>query len=335
MTTLLPPHHPRRPDRGFGRVTTYRAGKKRRRRRVLAVIALCASALAWPAWSPAVSAVDRLRGAADGSAALTPDPDGVLPVHGQAAYTVSDANGIRTVKHQSPVPIASVAKVMTAYLVLRHHPLENGAQGLAIRFDAADVADFLVRRMNDESVIRVEEGERMSERQALTALLLPSANNIAAALAEQDAGSQSAFVAQMNATARDLGMTDTTYTDPSGLDSATVSTAADQVRMMLAAMQVPAFVEIVSLSSAWLPVAGTVHNTNSLVGQDGFVGGKTGSDDAAGGCFAFRAVRPGPDGSDVVITGVVLGQRGAPLIPAALFAARAMVDRVVATQAAR
>jgi len=70
--------------------------------------------------------------------------------------------------------------------------------------------------------------EQLTELQALQALLLPSANNIAAVLARWDGGSAGRFVARMNATARSLGMTHTRYTDPSGYDDATVSTAADQ-----------------------------------------------------------------------------------------------------------
>src|SRR5439155_5869086 len=79
--------------------------------------------------------------------------------------------------------------------------------------------------------------------------------------------------------------------------------------------------------SATLPVAGTVHNTNILLGHDGFVGVKTGSDDAAGGCFAFRAIR-WIDGKRTTITGVVLGQPGQDQIVAGLAAADAMVDRI-------
>ena len=160
-----------------------------------------------------------------------------------------------------------------------------------------------------ESVVPVAAGEQLTERQALQALLLPSANNIAAVLARWDAGSTARFVARMNATARSLGMTHTRYTDPSGYDDATVSTAADQVRIVDRAMRLPVFASIVATPSATLPVAGTVHNTNTLLGHDGFVGVKTGSDDAAGGCFAFRAIR-WIDGKRTTITGVVLGQPG-------------------------
>src|ERR1700687_268434 len=88
-----------------------------------------------------------------------------------------------------------------------------------------------------------------------------------------------------------LAMTHPRYTAPSGYDDATVSTAADQVRVVDRAMRLPVFASIVAAPSATLPVAGTVHNTDTLLGYDGFVGVKTGSDAAAGGCFAFRVVR--------------------------------------------
>jgi D-alanyl-D-alanine carboxypeptidase (penicillin-binding protein 5/6) len=92
-------------------------------------------------------------------------------------------------------------------------------------------------------------------------------------------------------------------------------------------MRLPVFASIVATPSATLPVAGTVHNTNILLGQNGFVGVKTGSTAAAGGCFAFRAIR-WIDGKRTTITGVVLGQPGHDRIAAGLAAADAMVDRI-------
>ena len=92
-------------------------------------------------------------------------------------------------------------------------------------------------------------------------------------------------------------------------------------------MRLPVFANIVATRSATLPVAGTVHNTNTLLGLNGFVGVKTGSDKAAGGCFAFRAIRV-VHGKRTTISGVVLGQPGDDLIDAGIAAAAAMVDRI-------
>jgi D-alanyl-D-alanine carboxypeptidase (penicillin-binding protein 5/6) len=251
----------------------------------------------------------------------------VWPAQGQAAFFEEGQSQIHGSPDQYRAPIASVAKVMTAYLVLRDHPLRVGQDGPMITLTDADVVDTARRRGHQESIVSIAAGERMTELQALQSVLLPSANNIAAVLARWDAGSLDAFVARMNATARSLGMTDTRYTDPSGYDDATMSTAVDQLRIVERAMRLPVFASIVATPTATLPVAGTVHNTDTLLGREGFVGVKTGSDNAAGGCFAFRAIRV-IDGKQRTITGVVLGQRGQDLTAAALAAALAMVGRI-------
>jgi serine-type D-Ala-D-Ala carboxypeptidase (penicillin-binding protein 5/6) len=145
------------------------------------------------------------------------------------------------------------------------------------------------------------------------------------ALARVVSGSVPDFVDEMNAAARRLGMTSTRYTDPSGYDPGTVSTAHDQVLLARAAMRIDAFADIVAEPSAVIPQAGLVRNTDRLVGQDGFIGIKTGSDQAAGGCFMFAA--RSSSGRQLVY-GVVLGQRDGPLISAALSAARRLADSV-------
>ena len=253
-------------------------------------------------------------------------PSTVWPAHGQAAVQIGQSQ-VQAGPNQHAAAIASVAKVMTAYLVLRDHPLRLGQDGPTITLTDSDVADTDRRRRQQESVVPIAAGEQLTERQALEALLLPSANNIAAVLARWDAGSADRFVARMNATARSLGMTHTRYTDPSGYDDSTVSTAADQVRIVDRAMRLPVFASIVATPSAMLPVAGIVHSTNTLLWRNGFVGVKTGSTAAAGGCFAFRAIR-WIHGKRTTISGVVLGQPGHDQIAAGLTAAAAMVDRI-------
>jgi serine-type D-Ala-D-Ala carboxypeptidase (penicillin-binding protein 5/6) len=258
-------------------------------------------------------------------------PSTAWPADGQAAVQIGQSQ-VQAGPNQHAAAIASVAKVMTAYLVLRDHPLGLGQDGPTITLTDADVADTDRRRRQRESVVSIAAGEELTELQALQALLLPSANNIGAVLARWDAGSEDRFVARMNATARSLGMPHTRYTDPSGYDDATVSTAVDQVRIVDRAMRLPVFASIVATPSATLPVAGTVHNTNTLLGRNGFVGVKTGSTAAAGGCFAFRAIH-WIDGKRTTITGVVLGQPGHNQVEAGLAAADAMVDRITGHRA--
>ncbi len=242
------------------------------------------------------------------------------PREGQAALEVERVGSLGASGGSTPVPIASVAKVMTAYLTLREHPLGAGEEGFVVTISAADVEEEKRRLALGESTLRVRAGERITERQALQALLLPSANNIAALLARYDAGGIASFVARMNSTARRLGMASTTYTDPSGFNDETVSTAADQLTLARAAMQIPTFAAIVDEPSAELPGVGTMGNYNGLIGMDGYVGVKTGSDRAAGGCLMF-AKEVEIDGRRLMVLGVVLGQREGALIEAALASA--------------
>jgi hypothetical protein len=202
------------------------------------------------------------------------------PQQGQAALVLGNGRPAAT-PGERPVPIASLAKVMTAYLTLQRYPLSGAQDGFMITITAAQ-ADAAARdAAENQSDVAVAVGEQLTERQLLQALLIPSGNNIAQILAAHLAGSEPSFVEEMNAEARMLGMDHTTYTDPSGFDPSTVSTAADQLRVFEQAMRFPVFRQIVSTPSVTLPIAGTLTNFNPLI-ADGYAG-KTGSDSAAGG----------------------------------------------------
>jgi serine-type D-Ala-D-Ala carboxypeptidase (penicillin-binding protein 5/6) len=251
------------------------------------------------------------------------------PAEGEAAVEVEGIGHLDAFGASAPVPIASVAKVMTAYLTLLEHPLPRGRDGFTLRVTEADVQDEQSRAALGQSVLPVLAGERLDERQALQALLLPSANNVAQMLAAHEAGSVESFVGRMNETARRLGMTETAYTDPSGYSASTVSTASDQLRLAVVAMRLRAFAQIVDEPSVVLPVAGRVSNYDALVGHDGYVGIKTGSDSAAGGCLVF-AKRVVVGGHRLMVVGDVLGQRDGSYIAASLLAARRLGDSAAA-----
>ncbi|WP_344619345.1 D-alanyl-D-alanine carboxypeptidase [Dactylosporangium salmoneum] len=211
------------------------------------------------------------------------------PKAGQAAVEIDGLGRVGAFGGSRPVPIASVAKVMTAYVILRDHPLRLDEDGPTLTVSAEEAAAYPSQLASGESLVRVVAGEALTERQALVALLLPSANNIAHILARWDAGDDAAFVTKMNQAAAQLGMANTHYTDPSGLDAATVSTAADQVLLGRLALQMPVFAQIVAMPQAALPVVGQVSNVNTQLYQDGIIGIKTGSTDEAGGCLLFAA----------------------------------------------
>ncbi len=251
------------------------------------------------------------------------------PVEGEAAVEVEHIGSFGSSGPRTPVPIASVAKMMTAYLTLEEHPLTNGSSGFTIIVTPSDVLEEQRRAAEDQSVTEVRAGERLTERQALEALLLPSANNVAAMLARRDAGSIPAFVARMNEEARSLHMDSTHYTDPSGFEETTVSTPGDQIRLVEAAMRNPTFASIVAKRTSNLPVVGEVYNYNGLVGEEGYEGVKTGSDSAAGGCLAF-VKRIVVAGRHLTVVGVVLGQHDGPLVSAALASARRLGNSAAA-----
>jgi D-alanyl-D-alanine carboxypeptidase (penicillin-binding protein 5/6) len=239
------------------------------------------------------------------------------PVQGQAALALGHRR-VRASPGQRPVPIASLAKVMTAYLTLERYPLTPTGDGFTVTVTAEDAQAEAEDAAHGQSVVAVQAGEWLTERQLLEALLIPSGNNIARLLAIRVAGSETRFLAGMNAEARALGMHHTLYTDPSGFDPATVSTAADQLRVFQRAMRFPVFRQIVSMPAVTLPVAGTVTNFDPLLAE-GYAG-KTGSDSAAGGCLAFFTRHA---------AGVVLGQGGGSDTSALLAAAGRAAEQLV------
>lgn len=303
--------------------------RKRRERTgsslVLTVLALLALALPIAAAAHLLGKGDRL----DDRPARTYLAPSAWPVQGQAAIVVGHGSPAVS-PHQEPAPIASLAKVMTAYLTLERYPMEGTEGGFTMTVTAAQAEEVSEEADEGQSVALVEAGERLTERQLLEALLIPSGNNIARMLAAKVAGDEESFVEDMNEEARKLGMDGTTYTDPSGFDEGTVSTAADQLRVFRRAMRFSAFRQIVQMERVTLPVVGTVENFNPLVG-DGY-GGKTGSDSAAGGCLAFFT-HAESGGRRRTVVGVVMGQGEGSDTAALLGAAGDAAEGLVASAA--
>jgi D-alanyl-D-alanine carboxypeptidase len=231
------------------------------------------------------------------------------PVAGQSVIYVDGLGTMGAAGGAAPTPTASVAKVMTAYVYLTAHPLRSGEAGPVLTVSPQAAAQIPARKKRGESLLGVTANQRLTQRKALEALLIISANDVAHELARWDAGGDQAFVAKMNETAKRLGMTGTRYTDPSGYDSGTVSTAADQVKLLRAAMQIPAFTEIVN-NRMYVPDGGGAprQGGNFILGRNGVVAGKTGYTDAAGGNFVFAA-RKNVGGVATLIVGAVMGQR--------------------------
>jgi serine-type D-Ala-D-Ala carboxypeptidase (penicillin-binding protein 5/6) len=220
----------------------------------------------------------------------SPEPTSVdWPAYGESAIGATQFGVLATHGPQTPLPTASVIKVLTALAVLQKKPLATNEAGPLITITAEDVASYNSYIARNGSVVGVAAGEQLTESQALEALLLPSANNIAETLARWAFGSLDAYVTYANSYAKTLGMQHTTVTDPSGLSNATVSTPSDLILLGEAALDHPLLARIVNQVSATIPVQGAIYNVNNVLGQEGIVGIKTGNNDGDAGCFLVAA----------------------------------------------
>ncbi|MEV8324709.1 hypothetical protein [Kitasatospora sp. NPDC056731] len=248
----------------------------------------------------------KVRMSAAGSFSFAGDPlDLAWPAKGQSAAEVVGVGSLGSSGQETPSAIASVTKVMNAYLILQKFPLKKGESGPKITVDkqAAQESGNV-----DESRVTLTEGQVLTEYQALELLMLPSANNVARLLARFHSGSEEAFVKLMNETSAKFGMTNTTYADPAGFLADTKSTAKDQLKLAEQVMQDEIFRQIVSTPETNLNNA-KISNTNNLINpKTGVIGVKTGSSTPAGGCLMWAAYKE-IGGVKRLIIGVTLGQQ--------------------------
>ena len=261
-----------------------------------------------------------------------------VPAQGSLAVESVDGHAVTTLaSSQAGIvrPTASVAKTMTALVILEVHPLLPAQAGPILTMTRQDVDDYRSIAAAGGSFAPVTLGEHLSERDLLVGLMLPSANNLALTAARWIDGSVAAFVARLNARAEQLGMSHTHFADPDGLAAATTSTAADLVLLGAAAVADDALLSVVSTTTATLPDGTVVTNLDQLLGVDpGWLGIKTGWTPPAGGCLLFAARRIlAPGAPPLTVVGAVLGQPpdgnadlAHPELGAAFSVARAAVD---------
>ncbi|TCO39756.1 D-alanyl-D-alanine carboxypeptidase (penicillin-binding protein 5/6) [Rathayibacter tanaceti] len=249
-----------------------------------------APVLAWPSYGSGAVAAVGIAGAEEG---------GLL-----ARYGSDDT-----------LPTGSIAKVVTALMILAAKPIADGTDGETITFSTADVQYYNETLAENGSNAPVTAGLQLTERQALTAMMLPSANNYAKSLAVWAYGSEEAFLAASRTWLDGQGLSRTSLADTSGLSPATVSTTAEMVRLGELLIGDPVLAAIVALPSAVVPGVGTIENTNSLLGRSGVDGIKTGTTDEAGACLLF-SVDATVDGQPVTLVGVVVGAGTHPQLAA-------------------
>jgi D-alanyl-D-alanine carboxypeptidase len=235
-----------------------------------------------------------LGAAAPASAAVT--PPGLEPAASLLLYERDTGTIVYAQDATVERPIASVTKLMTAYVTLRSEPAN------------AVLTEQPYDPTTGESLADVPAGARLSLADMLRAMLLPSGNDVANSLAIDVGGSVPAFVEHMNDWAHALKLGDTHFTTPVGLDppiapAGNYSTAIDLAHLTAALQANPLFRSVVDEPSAELADGIVVHNRNDLVGEYPWVVGvKTGSTADAGYCLVAAARLHG-----VHLISVVLG----------------------------
>lgn len=269
---------------------------------IAAILALVSPA---PALATGVSAPAPVTGMTASAASAL----GTVPsVPGRAAYLYDAATGTVHLSKQAArrMPVASLTKVMTAYVVLREARLTD-----TVTIQAADVRHATT---NGATRASLHAGERLTVRDLLYAVMLPSGADASHALARVYGPGNARFVAKMNATARSMGLVDTRYASADGLPKPApgYSTALEQAKLAEIALHDPVLRVIASTRQHRVP-ASKVHrahswtNSNKLLGKaPGTVGLKTGYTSAAGYCLAFAA-----DRGDHRLVGVILGESSA------------------------
>lgn len=220
-------------------------------------------------------------------------PPSPPPLSADAVYVADITSGTElfALNPDAPLPPASLTKIVAALVILERARLDD-----TVEIVAADLVS------PEESQVGLVEGDRLSVRDLLLGVLIPSGNDATRALARYVGGeslgdtsdanrSVAAFVALMNEKAQQLGAIDSHFENPTGVDAAGhVMSARDVATIAADALQNPIFAEIVATPSAVLDSAvrpdGYPVQTTNLLLQEGIVNGvKTGTTPAAGGCL--------------------------------------------------
>lgn len=254
---------------------------------------------------------------------LSGNPEPIAwPAVGSAALIIPSL-GVKRNWHDSVKPIASLTKLMTAYVVLKKLPLATTETGPCITITTEDVTTDELLKSSNQSSAAVTSGESICEVDLLEGLLVHSASNYADLLAQMVSGNVTSFVTLMNQTAHSLGLAGTHYADASGFSDLSVSTALDQGELAVLLMKSPLVRNIVDQTSVTLPFAGSVGSFTPYVGIDNVIGVKSGRTAVAGGCDVMAMTFTNGTATDVAYA-VVLGQQGGDLLGPAGDAALAL-----------
>jgi len=228
------------------------------------------------------------------------------PSYGESAVGAQGYGLLAHQNEQASKPIASIAKTILTLAVLKEKPLNLDEQGPTITITQGDIDIYKNIVSQNGSNIPIAIGENLTEYQALQAILIASADNVAETLAIWAFGSIDNYLAYANKMVADMGLAETHIADASGLSAQTVSSAKNLIIIGEKFLENPVLAQIANQLEAGLPVAGKVKNYNTLLGENGVIGIKTGTTPEAGGCLLF-AYTSQINSKDSIIIGAIMG----------------------------
>jgi len=301
-------------------VVQARARRRRIRRRVTGLVVLLVIVAAVGTYlpltllaplSPATLSSTKPSFTQPGAVVLT------LPSVGEAAVSVTGAEAYpRTVGTNgilassggaSPLPIASISKLITALVVLDAKPLTGTDPGPTLTFSKADHDLYDQYYVLGASIEPMKTGSTLSEHDALALMLVASACNYADAVSTWAFGSRARYLSAVKSWLATHGLTNTTIVEPTGIDPRNVSTPADLIAIGKLAIMNPAVAAIVGSRSITVPGVGSLSNNNISLGSEGINGIKTGTLDTVGSSLLFSATADVGLAKPITIVGVILG----------------------------
>ena len=217
-----------------------------------------------------------------------PTPPSAVSAHGAVLMEASSGTVIYQKNQDLRLPMASTTKIMTALVAIEHLPLDTL---ITVTEQSVGV---------EGSSIYLVAGEVLTLEDLLYALMLESANDAAETIAIAVAGSLSAFADLMNQKAASLGLSNTHFVNPHGLDAEDhYTTAAELATLTVSALENPDFQRICATKRHVIPLSGTdgarvlVNHNKLLSGYDGCIGVKTGYTKKTGRCLVSAAEREG------------------------------------------
>ncbi len=230
------------------------------------------------------------------------------PASGQSAIGSTKYGVLASYSTNEEVkPIASITKIITALAIIEKSPIAPGEPGQKYVLTEEDVAIFNSYVAKNGAVLPVKNGQEITQQQALQAILIASANNIADSIVIKTFGSLDAYTAYANNYVKTKGLEKTIISDASGFSAQTVSTPSDLVNIGKIALEQPVIKQIVQQKQADLGVFGVINNTNKLLAEPSVIGIKTGTTNEAGSCLLFASDHIVNSDYSVTIVGVIMG----------------------------